>query len=144
MKFRAIMGALCAAGLMCGVSAGAGCRSRVEVLRTGGRRAANRRPIGVLKERHDASRATPGRTLRLRVARAPAAMTALKTQVISGNAPTRGADQGPADPGLGGARRARCRSTPSRATGRRTCRRRSTRSSTRTATMSRRRSRCIA
>ena len=85
MKFRAIMGALCAAGLMCGVSAVQAAES-VEVLHwwtSGGESKA----VGVLKDDMQKQGYT-WKDFAVAGGAGAAAMTALKTQVISGNAPT--------------------------------------------------------
>src|SRR6202022_3749472 len=92
MKFRAIMGALCAAGLMCGVSAAQGAES-VEVLHwwtSGGESKA----VGVLKDDMQKQGYT-WKDFAVAGGAGAAAMTALKTQVISGNAPTAAQIKGP-------------------------------------------------
>ncbi|PCE27965.1 sugar ABC transporter substrate-binding protein [Paraburkholderia acidicola] len=92
MKFRAIMGALCAAGLMCGVSAVQAAES-VEVLHwwtSGGESKA----VGVLKDDMQKQGYT-WKDFAVAGGAGAAAMTALKTQVISGNAPTAAQIKGP-------------------------------------------------
>src|ERR1700744_2763341 len=92
MKFRAIMGALCAAGLMCGVSAVQAAES-IEVLHwwtSGGESKA----VGVLKD--DMSKqGYEWKDFAVAGGSGTAAMTALKTQVISGNAPSAAQIKGP-------------------------------------------------
>ncbi|MGE8510979.1 MAG: ABC transporter substrate-binding protein, partial [Paraburkholderia terricola] len=92
MKFRAIMGALCAAGLMCGVSAVQAAES-VEVLHwwtSGGESKA----VGVLKDDMTKQGYT-WKDFAVAGGAGAAAMTALKTQVISGNAPSAAQIKGP-------------------------------------------------
>src|SRR5580693_10140908 len=92
MKFRAIMGALCAAGLMCGVSAVQAAES-VEVLHwwtSGGESKA----VGVLKD-DMAKQGYDWKDYAVAGGGGAAAMTALKTQVISGNAPSAAQIKGP-------------------------------------------------
>src|SRR6202046_581032 len=92
MKFRAIMGALCAAGLMCGVSAAQAAES-VEVLHwwtSGGESKA----VGVLKDDMTKQGYT-WKDFAVAGGAGAAAMTALKTQVISGNAPSAAQIKGP-------------------------------------------------
>jgi glucose/mannose transport system substrate-binding protein len=92
MKFRAMMGALCAAGVMCGVSAAQGAES-VEVLHwwtSGGESKA----VGVLKDDMQKQGYT-WKDFAVAGGAGAAAMTALKTQVISGNAPTAAQIKGP-------------------------------------------------
>src|SRR3984893_16481273 len=92
MKFRAIMGALCAAGLMCGVSAVQAAES-VEVLHwwaSGGESKA----VRVLKDDMQKQGYT-WKDFAVAGGAGAAAMTALKTQVISGNAPSAAQIKGP-------------------------------------------------
>ena len=92
MKFRAIMGALCAAGLMCGVSAVQAAES-LEVLHwwtSGGESKA----VGVLKDDMQKQGYT-WKDFAVAGGAGAAAMTALKTQVISGNAPSAAQIKGP-------------------------------------------------
>src|SRR5579863_1461168 len=92
MKFRAIMGALCAAGLMCGVSAVQAAES-LEVLHwwtSGGESKA----VGVLKDDMQKQGYT-WKDFAVAGGSGTAAMTALKTQVISGNAPSAAQIKGP-------------------------------------------------
>lgn len=92
MKFRAIMGALCAAGLMCGVSAVQAAES-IEVLHwwtSGGESKA----VGVLKDDMTKQGYT-WKDFAVAGGAGAAAMTALKTQVISGNAPSAAQIKGP-------------------------------------------------
>ena len=92
MKFRAIMGALCAAGLMSGVSAAQAAES-VEVLHwwtSGGESKA----VGVLKDDMQKQGYT-WKDFAVAGGAGAAAMTALKTQVISGNAPSAAQIKGP-------------------------------------------------
>jgi glucose/mannose transport system substrate-binding protein len=92
MKFRAIMGALCAAGLMCGVSAVQAAES-IEVLHwwtSGGESKA----VGVLKDDMQKQGYT-WKDFAVAGGAGAAAMTALKTQVISGNAPSAAQIKGP-------------------------------------------------
>ncbi|WP_144156157.1 ABC transporter substrate-binding protein [Paraburkholderia sp. BCC1885] len=92
MKFRAIMGALCAAGLMCGVSAAQAAES-IEVLHwwtSGGESKA----VGVLKDDMQKQGYT-WKDFAVAGGAGAAAMTALKTQVISGNAPSAAQIKGP-------------------------------------------------
>src|SRR3569623_1070005 len=92
MKFRAIMGALCAAGLMCGVSAVKTAES-VEVLHwwsSGGESKAG----GGLKDDMSMQGYT-WKDFAGAGGAGAAAMTALKTQVISGNAPSAAQIKGP-------------------------------------------------
>jgi len=92
MKVRAIMAALCATGLMVGVSAAQAAES-VEVLHwwtSGGESKA----IGVLKDDMTKQGYT-WKDFAVAGGAGAAAMTALKTQVISGNAPTAAQIKGP-------------------------------------------------
>jgi glucose/mannose transport system substrate-binding protein len=92
MKIRAIMGALCAAGLMCGVSAVQAAES-LEVLHwwtSGGESKA----VGVLKDDMQKQGYT-WKDFAVAGGAGAAAMTALKTQVISGNAPAAAQIKGP-------------------------------------------------
>ena len=92
MKFRAIMGALCAAGLMCGVSAVQAAES-IEVLHwwtSGGESKA----VGVLKDDMQKQGYT-WKDFAVAGGAGAAAMTALKTQVIPGNAPSAAQIKGP-------------------------------------------------
>ncbi|MGV2288855.1 ABC transporter substrate-binding protein [Trinickia sp. YCB016] len=92
MKFRAIMGALCAAGLLCGVSAVQAAES-LEVLHwwtSGGESKA----VGVLKDDMQKQGYT-WKDFAVAGGAGAAAMTALKTQVISGNAPSAAQIKGP-------------------------------------------------
>jgi glucose/mannose transport system substrate-binding protein len=92
MKFRAIMGALCAAGLMCGVTAVQAAES-LEVLHwwtSGGESKA----VGVLKDDMQKQGYT-WKDFAVAGGAGAAAMTALKTQVISGNAPAAAQIKGP-------------------------------------------------
>src|ERR1700722_17986240 len=92
MKFRAIMGALCAAGLMCGVSAVQAAES-IEVLHwwtSGGESKA----VGVLKDDMQKQGYT-WKDFAVAGGAGAAAMTALKAQVISGNAPSAAQIKGP-------------------------------------------------
>jgi len=92
MKFRAIMGALCAAGLMCGVATAQAAES-VEVLHwwtSGGESKA----VGVLKDDLQKQGYT-WKDFAVAGGAGAAAMTALKTQVISGNAPSAAQIKGP-------------------------------------------------
>src|SRR6202050_4715586 len=92
MKFRAIMGALCAAGLMCGVSAAQAAES-IEVLHwwtSGGESKA----VGVLKDDMQKQGYT-WKDFAVAGGAGAAAMTALKTQVMSGNAPSAAQIKGP-------------------------------------------------
>ena len=85
MKVRAIMAALCATGLLMGVSAAQAAES-VEVLHwwtSGGESKA----IGVLKDDMTKQGYT-WKDFAVAGGAGAAAMTALKTQVISGNAPS--------------------------------------------------------
>jgi glucose/mannose transport system substrate-binding protein len=92
MKFRAIMGALCAAGLMCGVSAAQAGES-LEVLHwwTSGGEA---KAVGVLKDDMQ-KQGYVWKDYAVAGGAGAAAMTALKTQVISGNAPDAADIKGP-------------------------------------------------
>ncbi|WP_116137657.1 ABC transporter substrate-binding protein [Trinickia diaoshuihuensis] len=92
MKVRAIMAALCATGLMLGVSAAQAAES-VEVLHwwtSGGESKA----IGVLKDDMTKQGYT-WKDFAVAGGAGAAAMTALKTQVISGNAPSAAQIKGP-------------------------------------------------
>ena len=92
MKVRAIMAALCATGLMMGVSAAQAAES-VEVLHwwtSGGESKA----IGVLKDDMTKQGYT-WKDFAVAGGAGAAAMTALKTQVISGNAPSAAQIKGP-------------------------------------------------
>src|SRR5580658_9306810 len=92
MKFRAIMGALCAAGLMCGMSAVQAAES-IEVLHwwtSGGESKA----VGVLKDDME-KQGYDWKDFAVAGGGGAAAMTALKTQVISGNAPSAAQIKGP-------------------------------------------------
>jgi len=92
MKVRAIMAALCATGLLMGVSAAQAAES-VEVLHwwtSGGESKA----IGVLKDDMTKQGYT-WKDFAVAGGAGAAAMTALKTQVISGNAPTAAQIKGP-------------------------------------------------
>src|ERR1700730_10303480 len=92
MKFRAIMGALCAAGLMCGVSAVQAAES-VEVLHwwtSGGESKA----VSVLKDDMNKQGYT-WKDFAVAGGGGAAGMTGLNTQVISGNAPTAAQIKGP-------------------------------------------------
>lgn len=92
MKFRAIMGALCAAGLLCGATA-VQAAEQLEVLHwwtSGGESKA----IGVLKADMD-KQGYQWKDFAVAGGAGAAAMTALKTQVISGNAPTAAQIKGP-------------------------------------------------
>ncbi len=92
MKVRAIMAALCATGLLMGVSAARAAES-VEVLHwwtSGGESKA----IGVLKDDMTKQGYT-WKDFAVAGGAGAAAMTALKTQVISGNAPTAAQIKGP-------------------------------------------------
>src|SRR5246500_5223573 len=92
MKFRVIMAALCAAGLMGGVSAVQAAES-VEVLHwwtSGGESKA----VGVLKDDMTKQGYT-WKDFAIAGGAGAAAMTALKTQVISGNAPSAAQIKGP-------------------------------------------------
>ena len=92
MKVRAIMAALCATGLMCGVSAAQAAES-VEVLHwwtSGGESKA----VGVLKDDMQKQGYT-WKDFAVAGGAGAAAMTALKTQVISGNAPSAAQIKGP-------------------------------------------------
>jgi glucose/mannose transport system substrate-binding protein len=92
MKFRAIMGALCAAGLMGGVATAQAAES-IEVLHwwtSGGESKA----VGVLKDDMQKQGYT-WKDFAVAGGAGAAAMTALKTQVISGNAPSAAQIKGP-------------------------------------------------
>jgi glucose/mannose transport system substrate-binding protein len=92
MKIRAIMGALCAAGLMCGVSVVQAAES-LEVLHwwtSGGESKA----VGVLKDDMQ-KQGYVWKDFAVAGGAGAAAMTALKTQVISGNAPAAAQIKGP-------------------------------------------------
>ncbi|RKP50771.1 ABC transporter substrate-binding protein [Trinickia fusca] len=92
MKVRAIMAALCATGLMAGISAAQAAES-VEVLHwwtSGGESKA----VGVLKDDMTKQGYT-WKDFAVAGGAGAAAMTALKTQVISGNAPTAAQIKGP-------------------------------------------------
>ena len=92
MKFRTIMGALCAAGLMCG-AAGAQAAESLSVLHwwtSGGESKA----VGVLKD-DMTKQGYVWKDFAVAGGAGAAAMTALKTQVISGNAPSAAQIKGP-------------------------------------------------
>ena len=92
MKFRAIMGALCAAGLMAGVATAQAAES-LEVLHwwtSGGESKA----VGVLKDDMQ-KQGYVWKDFAVAGGAGAAAMTALKTQVISGNAPSAAQIKGP-------------------------------------------------
>ena len=92
MKFRAIMGALCAAGLTCG-AATAQAAEALSVLHwwtSGGESKA----VGVLKD-DMTKEGYQWKDFAVAGGAGAAAMTALKTQVISGNAPTAAQIKGP-------------------------------------------------
>ncbi|PLZ01557.1 sugar ABC transporter substrate-binding protein [Burkholderia sp. WAC0059] len=92
MKFRSIMGALCAAGLVCGASAAQAAES-LEVLHwwtSGGESKA----VGVLKDDMQ-KQGYVWKDFAVAGGAGAAAMTALKTQVIAGNAPGAAQIKGP-------------------------------------------------
>ena len=92
MKVRAIMGALCAAGLMCGATAAQAAES-LSVLHwwtSGGESKA----VGVLKDDIQ-KQGYVWKDFAVAGGAGAAAMTALKTQVISGNAPSAAQIKGP-------------------------------------------------
>ncbi|QGZ55344.1 ABC transporter substrate-binding protein [Paraburkholderia acidiphila] len=92
MKFRAIMGALCAAGLLGGVATAQAAES-LEVLHwwtSGGESKA----VGVLKD-DMTKQGYVWKDFAVAGGAGAAAMTALKTQVISGNAPSAAQIKGP-------------------------------------------------
>ena len=92
MKFRAIMGALCAAGLMCGAASAQAAES-LSVLHwwtSGGESKA----VGVLKDDMQ-KQGYVWKDFAVAGGAGAAAMTALKTQVISGNAPSAAQIKGP-------------------------------------------------
>ena len=98
MKVRSIMGALCAAGLMAGAVA-AQAAENVTVLHwwtSGGESKA----VGVLKDDVQKQQGYVWKDFAVAGGAGAAAMTALKTKVISGDSPS-AAQIGPADPGLG-------------------------------------------
>jgi glucose/mannose transport system substrate-binding protein len=90
MKVRAIIGALCAAGMVCGVAQAA---EQVEVLHwwTSGGEA---KAVGVLKSDLD-KQGYQWKDYAVAGGGGAAAMTALKTQVISGNPPSAAQIKGP-------------------------------------------------
>src|SRR5690349_24916933 len=94
MKVRKLMGALCAAGLLCGATASAvQAAESVEVLHwwtSGGESKA----VGVLKDDMTKQGYT-WKDFAIAGGAGAAAMTALKTQVISGNAPSAAQIKGP-------------------------------------------------
>ncbi|WP_296650530.1 ABC transporter substrate-binding protein [Paraburkholderia sp.] len=93
MKFRAIMGALCAAGLLGNVAVTAQAAESLEVLHwwtSGGESKA----VGVLKDDMQ-KQGYVWKDFAVAGGAGAAAMTALKTQVISGNAPSAAQIKGP-------------------------------------------------
>lgn len=95
MKVRKLMGALCAAGLLCGATASAvqAAAEAVSVLHwwtSGGESKA----VGVLKD-DMTKQGYQWKDFAVAGGAGAAAMTALKTQVISGNAPSAAQIKGP-------------------------------------------------